>query len=193
MRGCDQWYLLIVSTLPLCTLPWNRHSEEKAHVACVLSSRGYIAWDTWSREQKVCCCSCLWLSLKGNILHLRGSKVPQSKLVLSVLLVVCHWVTFTHDHFCRNELVQYVIESLFQGCASCPGLENCSILNFWRQRCNVLWPYMEWTHKSPHLESLQWTHLPLSTTTRVVMCETLAVQQVSLVGLRLDCSWQKWS
>ena len=23
-------------------------------------------------------------------------------------------VTFTHDHFCRNELVQYVIESLFK-------------------------------------------------------------------------------
>ena len=64
---------------PSVLFPEAGTTEEKAHVACVLSSREYIAWST--EDLLLSAFNSLFelrLSLKGSILLLRGSKTPQS-------------------------------------------------------------------------------------------------------------------
>ena len=86
-----------------------------------------------------CYCSCLGLSLEGSVLHLRGSRAPQSMPMLSVSPLFSHWGKDALPHYlwplhtCRfflwNRLLQTWSKSLFQGFIFSP--ELYIILSVW--------------------------------------------------------------
>ena len=67
---------------PSLLLPEAGTTEEKAHVTCApqqAENRRSVAVPAFNSPY-----------MEGIILHLSDSKAPHSKLILSVLLVVCH-------------------------------------------------------------------------------------------------------
>ena len=67
---------------PSVLFPEAGTTEEKAHVTCApqqAENRRFVAVPAFNSPY-----------MEGIILHLSDSKAPQSKLVVNVLLVVCH-------------------------------------------------------------------------------------------------------
>ena len=72
----------LCQVFPSVLFPEAGTTEEKAHVTCAprqAENRRSVTVPAFNSPY-----------MEGIILHLRDSKAPQSKLVLSVLLVVCH-------------------------------------------------------------------------------------------------------